>query len=291
MPLIHERTIRVRYGECDALGHVNNSHYLRYMQEAAFDGSAAAGYGVERYAAMRRLWVARQTEIEYLRPLHYGDSVIVRTWIHDFRKVTSRRMYEMRLAGTNEPVATASTEWAFIDSDSGRPALIPMDAVSAYFPEGAPPPAPARERFPPQPPPPEGVYKIRRRVAWVEIDSAGYVNNPVFLTYTEDCGMSAIAHFKWPVQRMIAEGCAIVARKNQIEYLQTAVLNDEIEIATWVSNVRRASATRHYTIARVSDGVLLARVNTLGVWMNLKTGLPVRFPQELLTDFAPNNVS
>ena len=291
MPLIHERTIRVRYGECDALGHVNNSHYLRYMQEAAFDGSAAAGYGVERYAAMRRLWVARQTEIEYLRPLHYGDSVIVRTWIHDFRKVTSRRMYEMRLAGTNEPVATASTEWAFIDSDSGRPALIPMDAVSAYFPEGAPPPAPARERFPAQPPPPEGVYKIRRRVAWVEIDSAGYVNNPVFLTYTEDCGMSAIAHFKWPVQRMIAEGCAIVARKNQIEYLQTAVLNDEIEIATWVSNVRRASATRHYTITRVSDGVLLARVNTLGVWMNLKTGLPVRFPQELLTDFAPNNVS
>jgi acyl-CoA thioester hydrolase len=290
MPLIHERTFCVRYGECDALGHVNNSHYLRYMQEAAFDGSAAAGYGIERYSAMHRLWVARQTEIEYLRPLHYGDSVIVRTWIHDFRKVTSRRNYEMRLAGTNEPVARAYTEWAFIDSDTGRPAVIPMEAVGDYFPEGAPPPAPPRERFPAAPPPPEGVYRIRRCVSWDEIDTAGYVNNPVFLTYAEDCGINAIAHFKWPITRMMVEGCAIVARKNQIEYLQTALLNDEIEVATWASDVKRVSATRHYTITRVSDGVLLARMNTLGVWMNLKTGLPLRFPQELLADFAPNIV-
>ncbi|MCL4506400.1 MAG: acyl-CoA thioesterase [Chloroflexi bacterium] len=290
MPLIHERTFRVRYGECDALGHVNNSHYLRYMQEAAFDGSAAAGYGVERYAAMQRLWLARQTEIEYIRALRYGDSVIVRTWVHDFRKVTSRRNYEMHLVGTNEPVAHAYTEWAFVDSETGRPALIPPEAVSAYFPEGAPPPAPARQRYPAAPPPPPGVFTTRRRVAWNELDAAGYVNNPVYLTYAEDCGINAIAALNWPITRMMAEGCAIVARRNQLEYLQPAVGGDEIEIATWASDVKRVSATRHYTITRVSDGVLLARVNTLGVWMNLKSGLPVRFPAALLKDFAPNLV-
>ena len=290
MPLTHETTFRVRYGECDALGHVNNSHYLRYMQEAAFDGSAAAGYGIERYAAMKRLWVARQTEIEYLRPLHYGDAVIVKTWVHDFRRVTSRRNYEMRLAGSAEAVARAYTEWAFIDRDTGRPALIPMEAVGAYFPEGAPPPASARERFPTQPPPPAGAFRLRKRVAWDEIDAAGYVNNPVYLTYAEDCGFSAIAAFKWPIKRMIAAGCAIVARKNQIEYLQAAVLDDEIEITTWASDIKRVSAMRHYTITRVSDGVLLARVNTLGVWMNLTTGQPARIPGELIADFAPNTV-
>ena len=290
MPLIHERTFRVRYGECDALGHVNNAHYLRYMQEAAFDGSAAAGYGVERYAAMHRLWVARQTEIEYLRALRYGESVIVRTWVHDFRKVTSRRNYEMRLAGTNESVAAGHTEWAFVDAETGRPALIPMEAVDAYFPEGAPPPAALRDRFPAQPTPPEGVYAMRRQVTWDEIDSAGYVNNPVFLTYAENCGINAVACFNWPIKRMMAEGCVIVARKNQVEYLQAAVLDDELEIATWLSNVKRASATRHYTVKRVSDGALVARINTLGVWMNIKSGLPVRFPHELLSDFAANTV-
>ena len=288
MPLIYERTFRVRYGECDALGHVNNSNYLRYMQEAAFDGSAAAGYGVEVYAAMNRLWLARQTEIEYLRPLHYGESVIVKTYVSDFRRVMSRRNYEMRLAGTDEPVARAWTEWAFIDTLTGRPAAIPMEAVNAYFPEGAPPPAPPREKFRTAPNPPHGVFVQRRRVAWSEIDSAGYVNNPVFLTYAEDCGFQCVAAYKWSATRMLAEGCVIVARKHQIEYLQPALLNDEVEIATWVSDVRRVSALRHFTITRVSDGVELARIHTVGVWINIASGQPMRFPQQLLDDFAPN---
>ena len=72
---------------------------------------------------------------------------------------------------------------------------------------------------------------------------------------------------------------------------QDEVLDDEIEIATWISDVRRVSAMRHYTITRVRDGVLLARVNSLGVWLNLATGQPARFPAELLADFAPNTVA
>jgi acyl-CoA thioester hydrolase len=288
MPLIHERTFRVRYSECDALGHVNNTHYLRYMQEAAFDASAAAGYGFHRYDEMKRLWVARQTEIEYLRPLRYGDSVIVRTYVADFRRVTSRRNYELRLAATGEAVARGCTDWAFVDSETRRPAVIPPEAVHAFFPEGAPPDGAARERIPAAPPQPPGVFKVRRRVAWSEIDSANYVNNPIFLTYVEDCGFEAVAAHKWPAQRMMAEGHVIVARKHQVEYLLPAVLGDELEIATWISDVRRVSALRHYTITRVSDGAPLARVHTLGVWMNLKTGQPARFPAELISDFAPN---
>ena len=49
MPLTHTRTFRVRHYECDAYGHLNNANYLRYMQETAFDASAAAGYDLERY--------------------------------------------------------------------------------------------------------------------------------------------------------------------------------------------------------------------------------------------------
>ena len=49
MQHIHERTFRVRYYECDAYGHVNHANYLRYMQETAFDASAAVGYEIARY--------------------------------------------------------------------------------------------------------------------------------------------------------------------------------------------------------------------------------------------------
>lgn len=60
--IYYERPFRIRHYECDAYGHVNHANYLRYMQEAAFDASAAVGYDFEHYRAMGRLWLVRETD-------------------------------------------------------------------------------------------------------------------------------------------------------------------------------------------------------------------------------------
>lgn len=263
MPLIHLRTFRVRHCECDAYGYVNRANYLDYMQEAAFDASAAAGYDQARYDAMGLHWLVRETDIEYLYPLRYGDSVQVKTWVSDFRRVRSRRAYELRLAESGELAARASTDWVFLDSDTGRPASIPQEMMEAFFPEGVSEQAPPRSRFPPAPKPPPGVFRLRRRVEWRDIDPAQHVNNAVYLAYLEDCAIQAAAAQGWPQARMRVEGFAIVARRYQIEYRQLGVLGDELELATWVSDVERTTAVRHHTIARMSSGVLLARARVL----------------------------
>jgi acyl-CoA thioester hydrolase len=288
MPLTHTRTFRVRYYECDPFGHVNNTNYLRYMEEAAFDASAAAGYDLARYYALNRFWLVRETDVEYLRPLRYGDTFHLKTWIADFRRVQSRRAYEFTDAATGELAARAHTDWVFVDRATGALATIPKEFIADFFPEGLPREAPPRERFPEPAPPPPGVFKMRQRVEWQDIDSAWHVNNAVYLRYIENCSMAAIAAHHWPVQRMMAEGHAILIRRHQIQYLQPALLGDELEIDTWVSQVKRATALRHYTITRVRDGALLARVHSLGVWVNLATGVPSRFPPQFLDDFAPN---
>jgi acyl-CoA thioesterase FadM len=36
---------------------------------------------------------------------------------------------------------------------------------------------------------------------------------------------------------------------------------------------------------------LLARIDSLGVWIDLATGRPIRIPAEFIADFAPNLVS
>ena len=63
-----ERPFRVRHYECDAYGHVNHAHYLRYMQETAFDASAAVGYDVARYEAIGRQWLVRQAADAFHQP-------------------------------------------------------------------------------------------------------------------------------------------------------------------------------------------------------------------------------
>jgi len=286
--LTHVRTFRVRHYECDAYGYVKYANYLNYVQEAAFDASAAAGYDLARYEAMGRHWLVRETDIEYLYPLRYGDSVQVKTWVADFRRVRSRRAYELRLAGSGGLVARAHTDWVFLDSATGRPAAIPPAMMAAFFPEGVPEQAPPRSRFPSAPPPPPGVFRLRRRVEWRDIDTAQHVNNAVYLAYLEECEVQAAATHGWPQARMRTEGFAVVARRHQIEYRQPGVLGDELELATWVSDVEDATAVRHYTVARVSDGALLARARMLWGTVDVKTEQPIRIPDAFLADLAPN---
>ena len=291
MPLTSTRDFRVRHYECDLYGHVNNANYLRYMQEAAFDASALAGYDTARYAAMGLLWLARETQIDFLQPLRYGDTVEVKTWVSGFRGATSRRRYEIRRAGTGEAAATAHTDWVLLDAATLRPVRIPSGMAAAFFPEGVPAVSLPRDSFPEVPPAPPGTFKIRRRVALWEIDPAGHVNNAAYLEYVEDCGMQVIAAHGWPAARMAEEGFAIVIRQHRIEYIQPAVLDDELEISTWAFEVKRSSAQRHYAITRISDGSRVARVNSLGVWMDLATGRPIRIPPEFVQEFQPNLAS
>ena len=290
MPLTSTTAFRVRYVECDAYGHVNNANYLRYMQEAAFNASAEVGYDVNRYEVMGQYWLVRETEVEYIRPLVYGDAFEINTWVADFRRVRSRRAYEFRKPQSEDIIARGTTDWVFIDSVTQRPAAVPPEMIHAFLPEGESIATQSRESFPAAPPPPH-LKDIRRRVMWQDIDQAQHVNNAVYLSYVEDCGMQLLKHFGWPVQRMLEEQVAILIRKHHIQYLQPALFDDEIEIATYVYDVKRASAMRHYAITRVSDGALLAQVHSLGVWVDLTTGLPARFPDQFRADFASNMVS
>ncbi|MCA9907263.1 MAG: acyl-CoA thioesterase, partial [Anaerolineae bacterium] len=79
--MIHTSTFTVRHYECDAYGHVNNANYLRYMEHAAIEASAAVGYDEARYLAMGTLWLIYETDIDYLLPLRAGDVVELQTWV------------------------------------------------------------------------------------------------------------------------------------------------------------------------------------------------------------------
>ncbi|MFZ6029985.1 MAG: acyl-CoA thioesterase [Chloroflexota bacterium] len=285
--IIHHEPFRVRFCECDAYGHLNNVNYLRWMQEAAFAASAAVGYDFSRYDELAHLWLVRETGIEYLLPLAYNDEVRVKTWVSDFRRSHSLRQYEFIHARSGQVAARASTDWVYVDAQALRPAAIPLEMQQAFYPD-RPPEDPPRQHFPAAPPPPPGVFSIRRRIEWRDIDMMWHVNNAVYLTYIEDAGVHVAEAHGWPMARMSEAGFALFARHHRIEYRIPAKLGDEIEISTWISDVQRSTAVRHYAIRRAGDGALLARVRTRWAWVDLKSGRPVRVPEAFLADFADN---
>ena len=125
---------------------------------------------------------------------------------------------------------------------------------------------------------------------WRDIDRLRHVNNAIYLEYVEECGFQNLAARGWPAQRMIEDGFAVLVRKNQLHYRQPALLDDELEISTWVSEVRRSTAMRYYQVRRCPGGELLVEVHALGVWVDLKSGRPSRIPAQFLADFQADIV-
>ncbi|MFA6240044.1 MAG: thioesterase family protein [Candidatus Hydrogenedentales bacterium] len=281
MSIEYERTFRVRHYECDAYEDAFYTSYLRYTQETAMDASTSLGFGGDWYAEQGTIWLVRDTEIEYLHPLRYGDSVVVKTWVENVRMVMSKRAYELRLSDTGQVIARAATDWAYLDIKTGKPTRIPDEFTQLFLTTGGDGSNNARERFP-EPPAPKGrVFKQHRRVGWRDVDPAQHVNNTVYLAYAEDCAVEAAMGVGWPPERMRAEGVWLVARKHRIEYRQSAVLADELEVATWVSGAEPGRLLRHYTITRVSDGAVLARARAELACVDPGTRQPKPMPDAL----------
>ena len=290
MSAVHYEAFRVRYYECDANGHLKNINYLRWMQEAAFGASAAVGYDFAHYSELDHLWLVRETDIEYIAPLEHGTEVQVKTWVADIRRAHSRRRYEFINTRTRQVAARASTDWVYVNSQTLHPVTVPEAMQSAFCPNGPPEADIPRERFPKAPPPPPNVFRTCTRVEWRDIDTMWHVNNAVYLTYIEDADARLCEAYGWPMQRMIEAGFGAAVRQYRIEYRQPAQMGDELEIATWHSDVQEATALRHYIIRRVKDEVLLARARTSWMWIDPKTAEPLHIPEGFLAEF-PDNLS
>jgi len=265
---------------------MHNIDYLRRMQEAAFEASTAVGYDFDRYNAIGHLWLVRETEIEHLKPLNYGDKVEVKTWVLDFRRFRSRRMYEFRNTNTDQLVAQASTDWVFINSETLRPTVIPEEMQLAFYPEGLPEETKARNRFPAPESIPENVCSISKKVRWAEIDSMWHVNNAIYLAYTQEAENAMFEARGWPIQRMLDEGFRIIPQHQRIEYRQPAVLGDELEILVWYSDLHPSKGLGHYQIKRAFDGELLVQAQSRWIGVSQKTGQPIDIPTNFLQNFT-----
>ena len=66
---------RVRHDELDSFGHLNNAVCVKYVQEAAIQASADAGYSIQWYEERGVAWVIRRLEIRYYLQVRYGDEL------------------------------------------------------------------------------------------------------------------------------------------------------------------------------------------------------------------------
>lgn len=71
--------VKVRFSDCDPIGHLNNVKYLDYMFNAREDHvETYYGFTYEEYTKKTGCtWIAVQNEIAYLREVRYNTQVVI----------------------------------------------------------------------------------------------------------------------------------------------------------------------------------------------------------------------
>lgn len=124
---LSRRTARAE--EIDALGHVNNAVYVRWIQDAAVGHwTAVAGPGAPREV----LWVCSRHEIDYRDEVLEGDEVEIRTWLGEAKGARFARHTDIRKRGSARPAVQAMTWWVLIDRATGRPKRVGRDVLSMF---------------------------------------------------------------------------------------------------------------------------------------------------------------
>jgi acyl-CoA thioester hydrolase len=123
-----ELTLIVQPADIDQQNHVNNTVYLRWVQDVA-----TAHWNAAAPETMRDTigWVVLRHEIDYKTPACLGDEVVLRTWVGQATRVTFERFTEIRKP-TSQLFATARTLWVPINPETGKPTRVPAEVRSRF---------------------------------------------------------------------------------------------------------------------------------------------------------------
>jgi acyl-CoA thioester hydrolase len=130
----------------------------------------------------------------------------------------------------------------------------------------------------------KSIYTKKIYIPEEAIDGNGHVNNVVYVQWMQEI---AVEHYA-SIGGIEAQGpgCTWVVREHRIEYLLPAFANEEIEIRTWVENMRRVRSLRKYEFIRRSDSKVLVRGETDWVFMDINTGSPKAIPTSVINIFS-----
>ena len=119
--LVHTSRIPIRWGDMDSLGHVNNTVYFRYMEQARIEWVSALAPAAG--AAHLLPIVIVNASCTFLRPLVYPGEVEVRLLLSEPGRTSIGSFYELLCAGTLYAEGAAKIVW--IEPGTGRPAPLP----------------------------------------------------------------------------------------------------------------------------------------------------------------------
>ncbi|MGH8708915.1 MAG: acyl-CoA thioesterase [Burkholderiales bacterium] len=121
--LAHIERIPIRWGDMDAMGHVNNTVYFRYMEQARISW-------FDRLVPEEDAWhatgiVIANVSCNYRRAMTYPGTVEVKLYIGAPGGASVSTTYELRVDADPEPYADGVAVVVFVDMKTQKSKRIP----------------------------------------------------------------------------------------------------------------------------------------------------------------------
>jgi acyl-CoA thioester hydrolase len=122
-------TVAVLPGDIDEQNHVNNTVYLRWVQDVATAHWKSLASSEAQSAVG---WIVLRHEIDYRSPASLGDEILLRTWVGQASRLKFERFTEIYRKIDNRLLAQGRTLWVPIDVRTGKPTRVSAELRAKF---------------------------------------------------------------------------------------------------------------------------------------------------------------
>lgn len=128
----YQQRFTARPEHIDELGHVNNTVWVRWIQDIAVAHWESAARPED---STQFFWVVTRHEIDYRGNISEGETVNGETWIEGGpRGATSIRRVDFRNEA-GKVIVSAATTWAMLDRQTQRPVRVRPEILGPFRPD------------------------------------------------------------------------------------------------------------------------------------------------------------
>lgn len=114
--------VPIRWGDMDAMGHVNNTVYFRYLEQVRIEWMASLGIGMDMPSEGP---VIANASCNFRVPLVYPGTVEVKMFLGVPGRSSLQTYYEMRLVGEEKIYADGAAKMVWISTATGKSIELP----------------------------------------------------------------------------------------------------------------------------------------------------------------------
>ena len=120
-------TIRVRYGETDAMGHAYYGNYLFWFEQARGAWCRSRGFHYRQLETMGIFLPVAEVHVRYKAEIKYDEEIQVKVWMSETRRASMK--FEYQIFREDGALATEGYSWHVTMSTARKAVSIPAPVL------------------------------------------------------------------------------------------------------------------------------------------------------------------